>query len=203
MIDLFPTPLFKFDVPESAELNKQIIDYVLEKEKEKTRTEEFSLKGKNGWHSRDDLANLDTDWSSQLRYIIVDTLKAMVGEMGWGDKIKPFPIEAFDVKCWAMVMREGDYSTPHTHPGCDFSGVYYLQVPEDLPENEGNICFLDPRGGARGSRTFGSNQMMFFPKVGDGYVFPNWLDHYVQCHYTGGTRISLSWNILLPDEPAQ
>jgi len=70
MIDLFPTPLFKFDVPESAELNKQIIDYVLEKEKEKTRTEEFSLKGKNGWHSKDDLANLDTDWSSNLGILL-------------------------------------------------------------------------------------------------------------------------------------
>ena len=202
MIDLFPTPLFKFDVPGSQKLNKEIIDYVLETEKNtKTRSEAFSLKGKNGWHSKDDLAELEFEWSQHLRYIIVDTLKACVGELGWGDQIKPYGLNDFHIKCWAMVMRTGDYSTPHTHPGCDFSGVYYLQVP-DMPETEGNICFMDPRGGARGSRTFGSNQHVFHPVESEGYIFPNWLDHYVQCHFTEGTRISLSWNILLPDQPA-
>ncbi|AMO43122.1 hypothetical protein R1080702_113 [Cyanophage S-RIM32] len=94
-------------------------------------------------------------------------------------------------------MRKGDHSTFHNHPGALFSGVLYLEVPEDLGENEGQLVFVDPRGQTRVGRYYDHHVFhKITPKVGHGYVFPNWLDHYVEPHFCDGNRISISFNLM-------
>lgn len=193
MIDAFPTPIYKYSVqqhPNAAVLNADLLSVLLEEEKQKTTTEAFSLKGRNGWHSTDDLCDRDTDWSRALRALVMELSNQYVQSIGGA----AYADKDVQIKCWAMILREGDYSSVHTHPFADVCGCYYVQVPEDMAANEGHIVFLDPRGGARGSRMFGSGQIRVLPEVSGGVVFPNWLDHYVESHYTSGTRISIAWN---------
>jgi len=198
VVDLFPTPLFSFDVPKSEEFRKEVIEYILkDEEQNKTNSEAFSLKGRNGYHSPATLTYLSEDWSKTLEAIIHQSCTQYLKILSGNPNHHPLNENNCRTVCWAMVMREGDYSSVHTHPNSDLSGVFYLQIPENLPENEGNLVFIDPRGGARGSRLLGSQEKRQAPVEGHGWIFPSWLDHYVQSHFTGGTRISLSWNVSL------
>lgn len=193
MIDAFPTPIYRFSTAQHAEyasLDSELLQAILLEEQTKERTEAYSLKGRNGWHSPDDLCERDTAWSHRLEDLIYEITSNYLEKIGGTRHSR----DQVQVKAWAMVMRDGDYSTVHTHPYADICGCYYLQVPDELPKNEGNIVFLDPRGGARGSRMFGSNSIAVKPEVGLGIVFPNWLEHYVESHFTGGTRVSIAWN---------
>jgi uncharacterized protein (TIGR02466 family) len=198
VVDAFRTPLFSFDIPNSAEFNKTVANAILEEEQQrKTRSESFSLKGKNGWHSDADLTMRPDEWSQTLLNAIFQGSTQFMRVVSGNPNHYELNNNNSRVVCWAMVMREGDYSSVHTHPNSDISGAYYLQIPKDLPDNEGNIVFVDPRGGARGSKLFGSQELRFAPVEGHGWIFPSWIDHYVQSHYTSGTRISISWNLTL------
>ena len=98
--------------------------------------------------------------------------------------------------CWAMVMRDGDYSSFHNHPSAMYSGVLYLKVPE-LDDGEGQLVFVDPRPQTRVGKYYDQHVYhRITPKKGDGYVFPNWLDHFVEPHFSGRERISLSFNLV-------
>lgn len=193
MIDAFPTPIWQYSVaghPNAAVLNTDLVSAILAEEAQKTTTEAYSLKGCTGWHSPDDLCSRDTDWSRALKALVMEMSNQYIQQIG-GTRYDESDVQ---IKCWAMVMRKGDYSTVHTHPFADVCGCYYAQIPDDMADNEGKIVFIDPRGGARGSRMFGSGSICVKPEVSSGVVFPNWLDHYVESHYTSGTRISIAWN---------
>lgn len=198
MLNAFVTPIFRFSVKEHYKmpiLKADLVAAILEEEAGKQTSEMYSLKGRNGWHSPDTLCDRDTEWSKELRDLIL-TMTNQFNEQANMPKISD---SQANIRCWAMVMREGDYSCVHSHPGCDLSGCYYVQVPEDMPKNEGNIVFVDPRPAARSSRIFNSQIMGFKPEEGMGLIFPNWLEHYVECHYTKGTRISVAWNLTIKE----
>lgn len=196
MINAFPTPILKLDnFINDDQFKTNLIDSIISEEKHKTKTEAYSLKGKNGWHGPDDLCERDDEWSKQLRDYIVTSVNIFISGVG-GTPISP---DRFKVKCWAMVIRDHDYSSTHTHPNSDISGCFYLKVPKNLPKTEGNLVFIDPRGGARGSKLFGSGALYFAPVEGNMIVFPSWLEHYVQPHETGEDRISIAWNVLVAE----
>ena len=197
MINAFGTPILKLDnFITDQNFKTKILEYILNEEKNKTSTEGYSLKGKNGWHSPDNLCEGDNDWSEQLIQYIVDSINYFVYDVGG----KPLTKDRLKIKCWAMIIRDHDYSTVHSHPNSDISGCFYLKVPKNLKDTEGNIVFVDPRGGARGSKLFGSGAMVFKPVESTMLVFPSWLDHYVQSHETGDTRVSVAWNAIVLED---
>ena len=101
---------------------------------------------------------------------------------------------------WINYMVAGEFNPPHLHPRGFFSCVLFLQVPEALKkENEdykgksvgpGGITF---QYGERGSFNIMSHE--FFPKVGDFFMFPGELTHWVFPFQSKGVRISISANL--------
>lgn len=100
---------------------------------------------------------------------------------------------------WANINSKYSYNHKHIHT--DFcSGVYYVKTDGD----EGNIRFCHPSSakhmawhGEYFREPFSesnSSEWKFEPKVGDLYVFPSWLEHYVDMNYTEKDRISYSFN---------
>ena len=101
---------------------------------------------------------------------------------------------------WINYQKAREYNPPHHHTE-DLSFIIYLQVPDELrKENEeirahnndgpGTICFT--YGEARfPSRTYFSK----LPEVGDIFIFPAWLTHYVHAFKSDVERISVSGNI--------
>lgn len=194
---IFPTKwatnieTFTFDDPGNlAEINRFVLAQEIIYKK---TTELASLKGPTGFHSTDDIVAGDESWQILLKETILQQCRKYLRNVTEED----LTVREEKLSCWAMVMREGDYSTVHSHPGADVSGVFYSKVP-DLDGYQGTINFLDPRPSARSHRYFSkTNTITVKPQQGVGLIFPPWLDHYVMPHRVKGTRISLAFNYAL------
>jgi uncharacterized protein (TIGR02466 family) len=191
MLNLWSTYIHQFEQESFFDLNRKIEKYLLEQEQNKTESGGHSLIGKDSWHSDSNLTSLDNEWSRSLKQIIERNCVAYLQSTG----VQTDKEVNANTACWAMIMRGDAQSQVHCHPGADLSGVYYVKVPE---ENPGNLCFLDPRPGAKNNRIFQKDtKMIFKPREGLGLVFPSWVDHYVEPHNTKGTRISISFNFYI------
>ena len=113
-------------------------------------------------------------------------------------KINKFEIK----KSWVVRQFENEYNPIHYHSG-HISGVGYLKIPNDFGEtvqqnkkNEnGRISFI------HGSRIFNSSSIFTItPKVGDFYLFPNYLMHTVYPFYGNEERRSVSFNANIDDD---
>lgn len=197
-ISLFTTNIIEFQNPRSEIFNKQIVEYLKKERASSPELPSFSIKGNTAWHSKDDLANLDYEWSKELRSMILGVSNKYHYGLMRGQGLPPE--SQVRIKCWALVLGQYSYSNYHTHPNSDISGVYWIDSPE-LPENEGRFAVPDPRGGAQGSRLEGSNMFYKNPTVGTGIAFSSWLPHFVEPHYQEGERISISWNLFIKDPP--
>ena len=98
----------------------------------------------------------------------------------------------YKIKVWYRTMSDGDYCIIHCHARAVCSMVFFLEAPYE----GGELVFMDPRVQVR----VGSHHKSFDaykeikPEEGVGYVFPGWLDHYVNpCK---GKRMTLVANVM-------
>jgi hypothetical protein len=87
------------------------------------------------------------------------------------------------VNCWANILREGEWITPHTHavtPNAYLAGTVYLT------NTPGNF-FIYKEGS-----TFEVK-----PEVGKVIIFPSCLTHYSEKHEGRMPRISLAFDIVV------
>lgn len=104
---------------------------------------------------------------------------------------------------WININGYKDHNKPHIHPGCLFSGVYYLKTPE----NCGNIVFKHPADILQYDwkkdllkEVMQNNCNEWFLPVQEGkmFIFPSWIYHYVMPNLNEKEdRISLAFNINL------
>ena len=99
---------------------------------------------------------------------------------------------------WANKLIKDEIHPPHTHSNNIFSGVYYL-------EGGSQIQFFDPRPQStvlhpnlKYTNFDNSGMIGFDAEKGTGLIFPSWLQHWVT--KTDKTRISISWNIKIPEK---
>jgi uncharacterized protein (TIGR02466 family) len=143
-------------------------------------------------------------------------------DMSWFvEKMKPYFLKHKDVcenewyltenppiqltSLWINIMRAGDFNPPHTHDG-ELSFVIYLKVPEKLEEEFNSYVGRSPDGNGAGAVTFGIDfdatkkntisTMTFLPEVGDMFIFPANLTHFVAPFKCEGERISVSGNLI-------
>jgi len=108
---------------------------------------------------------------------------------------------------WYVCQQAGEYNPVHLHDNESIAScIGYLAVPEDLEEiwrksretwqartNDGVVQFLY---GGMGTPERGSQ--IFWPQVGEFYIFPAFLMHTVYPFKCEGSRISFSMNIESP-----
>ncbi|WPZ33410.1 TIGR02466 family protein [Thalassobaculum sp. OXR-137] len=197
LVMAFPTPILKIRVPEAAQINPGLRSQILDRE----RSEPGQVRSNvGGWHSNDDLL----DWPGPE----VGALKSWIGraiqrmtEVTAGKQQQGLNVQ-LDGGAWANVLRDGGYNKIHNHPGCSWSGVYYVSLGErrgDIPGN-GQIEFLDPRMGVDFAELPGmpfAGKHVVEPEPGLMLVFPSWLYHYVNPFHGSGERITIAFNVIL------
>ena len=104
---------------------------------------------------------------------------------------------------WIVRQFENEYNPIHQHSG-HISGVGYLKLPKDYGKPfqstkknnlNGNISFI------HGSKMFNSSSYISVePKIGDFYLFPNYMMHTVYPFYGKEERRSISFNATIDDE---
>jgi uncharacterized protein (TIGR02466 family) len=125
--------------------------------------------------------------------IIIDAKKFLKNE-----KIKNIK-EIRILNLWVVRQFKGEYNPIHYHEG-DLSGVGYLKLPKNMTTNKevknkkirtnGTIDFIN------GQKNFLSKSIYnVIPKIGDMYIFPNYLMHTAYPFNIEGERRSFSFNL--------
>ena len=98
---------------------------------------------------------------------------------------------------WVNINYQNSYNNAHTHPGCWYSGVIYIQIPENS-RKDGALQFLS--GQARHMSDFthmsqrDADNFPIMPEEGDVLLFPSAMIHFVEPHSTDYERISIAFN---------
>jgi uncharacterized protein (TIGR02466 family) len=125
--------------------------------------------------------------------IIIDAKKFLKNE-----KIRNIK-EIQILNLWVVRQFKGEYNPVHYHEG-DLSGVGYLKLPKNMTTNKevknkkirtnGTIDFIN------GQKNFLSKSIYnVIPKIGDMYIFPNYLMHTAYPFNIEGERRSFSFNL--------
>lgn len=114
-------------------------------------------------------------------------LQEVFGELA--EQFNPWP------DGWANLLQAGDWQKPHFHPTHRnvVCGVYYVHIPEEKPEPEGNIEFFNPIQ-ASVNHGFPSTRRLI-PKAGKMILFPPWYVHYVHPFRGGGQRCIIAFDV--------
>lgn len=130
---------------------------------------------------------------------IIYNIKILQKEYGLKKTAQPV-IESI----WVNINNKGDSNDRHVHPGCVFSGVFYVQCDEECPAN---LLFFNPSYDLiqydwkkplyEKFNEHNSSMWYFSPKPNNLILFPSWLQHSVESNPSLNTRISISFNIQL------
>ena len=195
----FPTLIFQIDVTNANALNKSLLKAIYnERDKDREGITRSNVKELGGWHSKNFL-HKSPGYSKLVEHINSATAR-ISKELGYSDK-HTMKIGTM----WSIINPPGSFNTAHVHPGCLWSGVYYVHTPE----NAGNIEFIEPRTvhlmnqpkylpkTRRPKECW--TKVNFKPKAGRMIIFPSWLYHSVRPNSSSengekGDRIIISFN---------
>jgi len=118
----------------------------------------------------------------------------------WKQGNEKVPSSYFLEKLWINFQGPNEFNPPHSHGGA-LSFVIFLKIPLKLrAENQnykglsagpGGITFLY---GETEDRCITNHSV--FPEVGDMYIFPAWVKHWVYPFAADCTRVSVSGNVI-------
>jgi len=191
---LFPTPIYFKMVKDPQKMNNYLFPLIKawsKKEKSETKTN-----AGGGWHSPIDMHH------KKEYQPLTDELFVMQHEIFKDYGMEPKPGLG---NMWANINYPGAYNKQHIHANSQWSGVYYVQVPE----NSGKLFVEDPRPGPHHlmpRRVKGIPQALWrsvgYPAIeGQMIMFPAWLTHGVEMNESKekeekGWRVSVSFNFI-------
>ena len=97
---------------------------------------------------------------------------------------------------WVNINGLGGHNHAHTHPGCWYSGVIYLQVPKGM--DRGGLQIIDQNIKHMSQFPLMSNRSDMWwrvqPQKGLLILFPSGIYHFVEPNDADGDRISIAFN---------
>ena len=192
----FGPSVAKIEIPEQMlkDLNKYVDEIIKDEDKSKILDHGKTLAGNVKQEFR-----LEPDFikSSGFGSFLSTATRKWI-EISQNQKITKFSIKS----SWIVRQFENEYNPVHYHSG-HLSGVGYLKLPNDFgklfqsskPKNlNGNIALI------HGGKMFNSESVFEIkPKVGDFYLFPNYLMHTVYPFYGKDERRSISFNATIDE----
>lgn len=196
----FPTLIFSLEIPDSEILNAHLIEEIYaERERDRKGVRKSNFPELGSWHSHVKL-HKDATFTGLVQH--VDAAAAlMCRELGYH---RSYRLKIGTM--WSIVNPPGGLNRAHIHPGCIWSGVYYVQAPK----NSGGIEFIDPRTqNLMSPAKFIPNtrrprkcwtKVRYKPVAGRMLIFPSWLYHSVEPNRSrakgrDADRVILSFNL--------
>ena len=196
----FPTQIFVSKLHDAEQINKELLKEIrAEQARDQAGIQRSNFKSLGGWHSQNHLYK-DKRFAA-IANRIRSTARKVSKECGYdGDyRLKLGTM-------WSIINGPGSFNRSHIHPGCHWSGVYYVQAPK----NSGKIEFVDPRtqnlmdqpvyqSGAKRPKDCWT-KVRFVPEPGKLIIFPSWLYHSVEPNLAeeegeAAERIIISFNL--------
>lgn len=195
----FPTLIFQNDVPNCNELNKTLLDLIYAERESGVAHNKSNTAELGSWHSATNL-HKNSDYAP-----ILDEIHSALARIS--DDLTYSKEHALKVtSMWSIINPPGNGNRAHCHPNSLWSGVYYVQAPE----NAGNIEFIDPRTALVMNQPKYETKKKrprecwtkanYKPVPGRMIIFPAWLYHGVASNISkekgrAGDRIIISFNV--------
>lgn len=194
----FPTPIYYTDLADAGALNAELKQHIYAwRDADPKGTFRTNVPQVGGWHSVTDM-HTRREYNRLTREIF-ELIQGVYDNLAYGHEFEPVCDSM-----WANINPRHAYNREHNHPHALWSGVYYVQTPD----NSGLLYFIDPRpqaqiftpyydAGRRKAET--QHEVYYQPQEGRLIVFPAWLMHGVQPNLSDtpgseGDRISVSFN---------
>jgi len=204
-LQLFSTPILTAMVPDAGMLNNKLKTVIYLQKEQKKGIQRSNI---GGWHSSDDMIM----WApNEARAVLTQAMNictkytADIHPSGKRDF-------QFDANMWANINKMGDSNNTHCHPGCLWSGVYYVDDGLETTSDAagGHLIFEDPRFPMNSmyqpdlvmrdpEGVPQRNQHSITPKSGMIVMFPSWLRHSVRPYKGGKDRISVAFNLMVKE----
>jgi uncharacterized protein (TIGR02466 family) len=203
-----PSPLFWIDMPNAKEQNIQLAkDVYAWREQDQKGIVRSNSERVDSWHSTIDM-HKRPEFFKLKDFIQISIVKSI--EKFFCNEI-PFNIRIDSM--WANINPKGGYNKSHTHPGAIFSGVYYIQSPDDcgeiiledpLPQRAwcdmntalkpDNNLLPDGKNYWDMIPKWTKTNVAFNPYPGRLLIFPSYYPHHVEPNKNENDRISVSFN---------
>ncbi|WP_370977866.1 TIGR02466 family protein [Agaribacterium sp. ZY112] len=153
-----------------------------------------------GWHSDD---QLHLSENSEVRWLMQNIMRISTACIRDFEKKPDQPAEPLMTNAWVNVNQAQDWNVPHTHIPSDWSGVAYIDVGDSASEigeatKAGDIMFFNPLPMGQAQKRPAT--VNYTPQVGQLILFPSYLMHMVAPHQSSDPRISVAFNIQLPQQ---
>ena len=189
---LFPTPVYQNFLEFRPSELKSMIDYVSNLD---WASDKDIYEGPNG-----ETTKLEADLLSEPE---LENLRKKIDEEVY-NFTKSLQIDFSKhglkrINSWGNLQKKGNYIKEHRHNNTQFSGVFYLQTPE----NSGDIIFTTRNAtwinsywepSLTGYDDLNSFEKRFRPQQCGIFLFPAHLDHYVTPSHSEEERYSISFN---------
>jgi uncharacterized protein (TIGR02466 family) len=196
----FATPVVVATLGDAESLNAELKRVILERERHDQGVQHSNL---GGWQSSWDFE----DWGGPAARRLLGAARDLATRLTADRAGKPVRV-VWKTNAWANVNRRGHGNEFHTHPGCYWSGTYYVDDGGAGDDHAlgGEFEMLDPRGVAPamyapllgfavpGGQSAGASELIR-PKSGQMVLFPSWLLHAVRPYHGGHERISIAFNL--------
>jgi uncharacterized protein (TIGR02466 family) len=191
---LFASPLLSHIWPDAGELNPLLRASILAEASAKPGQ---TLTNVGGWHSPPGQLEFCGRAGERLIGHMGDMVEEATARL-YAEFSRPVQPVNWVLSAWANVNRRGDFNQMHTHPGASWSGVYYVDSGEVVPEAEGTAIRLSDPNPARTNIFFpelSASAVTFRPEPGLMILFPSYVPHAVPPHRGDGRRISIAFNV--------
>ena len=189
--NLFATPLFRKELSLDNEDLKKFCLY-----RKSIDTMGRSRSNVGGWQSHDYNFKKPPKEFKELFKSIIDFSSEICDYLDLS-----FEANKLVGQAWININEPGHFNWPHIHPGSIFSGVYYIQTPD----NCGPIEFENPAVKSmsyvmsdiaqKDTNIYTSFSYKVPTRASILYIFPSWLTHRVHPNLSNEERISISFNI--------
>ena len=194
---LFGTPVISYQWPDSEELNQELTEVILARERADDQGRGIRSNA-GGWQSRGNLINWPEPCiqvvKKRVETVVFGLLRKILPE---GDTERTFTLL---IDSWANVCRNGNYNVVHTHPNALWSVVYYVSAgePDESVPYSGLLELIDPRESSNHIQV--ANTVLDTPALienvpGKMILFPSWANHMVHPFVGSGVRISMPNNV--------
>ncbi|UZK67715.1 TIGR02466 family protein [Sphingomonas sp. M1-B02] len=195
----FPTMVYQYDVVNCAEINKRLLELTYAERESGVAVNKSNTAELGSWHSATMLHK------NPAYQPILTEIDAALGRIS--DELNYATDQVLKITTmWSIINPPGNGNRAHVHPNSLWSGVYYVQAPE----NAGKIEFIDPRTvlimnqpkyETKKKRPRDCwTKVNFKPVPGRMIIFPAWLYHGVDINTSkekgrAADRIIISFNI--------
>lgn len=148
-----------------------------------------------GWQSNDLQHKPDTELQK-----LIEKIKKY--SAAYSNSIEIEPKNKLE-QIWANINGPKDFNEKHKHLNAIYSGVYFV----DVPENSGNFtlnhnvpdfsfawCHFNGIK-VKKYNTFNAGTWNIKPKVDELFLFPSWAEHKVSANMSNSERISISFDL--------